>query len=95
MLCIIGRLPWAVGSCGVEEVGKLDSPQEGVFKFNLNRAAREKPGLAGIGGVLRNSKEAVLMLFSKQVSIKQSNEVDVMAILEALRLYAMFFVVTS
>lgn len=71
------------------------SPQEGVFKFNLNRAAREKPGLAGIGGVLRNSKEAVLMLFSKQVSIKQSNEVDVMAILEALRLYAMFFVVTS
>ena len=31
-------------------------PQYGVLKFNVDRAAKGKPVLAGIGGVLRNHK---------------------------------------
>ena len=35
-------------------------PIEGVLKFNVDGAARGKPGPSGIGGVLRNSEGFVL-----------------------------------
>lgn len=45
-----------------------------------------KPGLAGIGGVLRNDRGVILCMFSKGVGIRDSNEADVLAILETLRI---------
>lgn len=38
-----------------------------------------------IGGVLRNSNGEVLLLFSKNVGVKESNEAKVLVILEALQ----------
>ena len=53
----------------------------------MDGAAKGKWGLAGIGGVLRNHKGEVMYKFSKHVGIKNSNEAEVSAILEALRIY--------
>lgn len=46
-------------------------------------ATRGKSGLAVIGGVLRNDKGVVLCMFSKGLGIRDSNDADVFAILEA------------
>lgn len=62
-------------------------PPVGTLKFNVDGATKGKLGLAHIVGVLRNHKGEVLYMFSKHVEIKDSNEVDVLAILEALRIY--------
>lgn len=64
------------------------SPPCGVLKFNVDGAARVKPGLAGNGirGALRIHKGKVLFMFSKHVKFKESNETEVLAILEALHL---------
>ena len=63
------------------------SPPCGVLKFNVNGVSKRKPGLASIGGVLRNHKGEVIYLFSKHGGIKDSNEAEVLAILEALRVF--------
>ena len=52
----------------------------------MDGASKGKPGLVGIGGVLRNHKGEVIYLFFKHVGMKDSNEADVMAILEALHI---------
>ena len=61
-------------------------PSPNVLKFNVDGAARGKPGPANIGGILRNYKGDVLFMFSNYIGIKDSNEVAVLAILEALRI---------
>ena len=53
----------------------MHSPS-GVLKFNVDGATRGKPGLVGIGGVLRNHKGEVMYMFSKHVGIKDSKEAD-------------------
>lgn len=55
-----------------------------MFKFNVDGAARGKSRLAGIEGVIRNSKREVLFIFSKHLGVCDSNEADVLDILEAL-----------
>ena len=65
------------------------SPPFGSLKFN--GASRGKPGLACIGGVLRNFKGEVVFVFSKHVGIKDSSEAKVLVILEALRIYYSFY----
>lgn len=66
-------------------------PKEGELKFNVDEAARGKPGLVGIGGVLRNSLGVVVTLFSKHVGIMESNEAQGQVILEALCLFSSSF----
>lgn len=44
-------------------------PSEGVLKFNVDGAARVKPGTAGLGGVLHNIKGVVFVTYSKHVDI--------------------------
>lgn len=39
------------------------------MKFNANGAAMGKSGLTGIGGVLRNTKGDVLLMFSKHAGV--------------------------
>lgn len=58
-----------------------------MLKFNVDRAARCKPGLGGIGEEMLNDKEEVLCLFSKGVGVKDCNEAEVLTILEALRIF--------
>lgn len=50
-------------------------------------AAREKPWLAGIGGVHRNEKGYGLFMFSMHVVFKDTNEAEVPPILEAIHIY--------
>ena len=55
--------------CGPVDVKKAihwSPPPLGVLKFNVDGAVRGKLGLAGIIGVLRNSKGEVLLMFLKQ-----------------------------
>lgn len=54
----------------------------------MDGASRAKPGPAQVGGVLRNCKGEVLLMFSKYVGVCDSNEAEVLAILEALRIYS-------
>lgn len=62
-----------------------------MLKFNVDGATRGKPSSAGIGGVLRDDRGAILCLFSKGVRIRYSNKAKVLAILEALRIFSQSF----
>lgn len=42
-------------------------PLNGILKFNVDKASRGKLGLTEKGGVLRNCKGEVLLMFSKYV----------------------------
>lgn len=57
------------------------APLLGVLKFNVIRAAHGKPGLIGIGRVLRNHKGEFLYMCSKHIGIKDSSEEEVLTIL--------------
>lgn len=74
-----------------EEGGSLEPTPSGVLKFNVNKTTRSKPGLPGIGGVLCNDMGEILCIFSQGVGVKDSNEAEVMAILEALRIFSCSF----
>ncbi|XXG74166.1 hypothetical protein AAC387_Pa07g2955 [Persea americana] len=74
--------------CGVKKVMLWAPPNVGLLKFNVDGAAKGKPEPAGIGGVLRNSGGLVLVMFSKHVGTMESNRVEVLAILEAVRIFA-------
>lgn len=52
----------------------------GRLKFNVDRAVREKVGPGSVRGVLRNELGMVLVFFSKNVGIMESNEAEVVAI---------------
>lgn len=62
-----------------------------MFKFNVDGATRVKLGLVGIGVVLCNRRKDVMLVFSKEVGIRDSNEVDSLKILEALWLFSTCF----
>lgn len=47
---------------------------------------RGKPGPAGMGGVLHNNGD-VLLMFSKPIGVRDSNKAEVMVILETLRIF--------
>ncbi|KAK3206435.1 hypothetical protein Dsin_020481 [Dipteronia sinensis] len=61
-------------------------PLMGTFKFNVDGSARGSPGMAGIGGVLRDSKGKVVCLFSLGVGIMDSNSAEILAIKKAVEL---------
>lgn len=57
----------------------IGCPLQLVF-LNIYGVARVKSRLAGIGGVLRNHKGKVVLMFSKNASTKKSNEAEVMLV---------------
>lgn len=48
-----------------------------VLNLNVNREAKGKPNSVGIGGVLCEEKENILVAFSGQVGEMDSNEADI------------------
>ena len=66
-------------------------PPSGWLKFNIDGAAKGKPAPAGIGKVIMNDKGEVLFMFSKNAGIKESNEAEVLSILEALKIFFFYF----
>ena len=63
------------------------NPEIGFMKFNVDGAARGKPGPAGIGGVLRDVDGKVWMEFSNSIGVSESNEAEICAIRKALLLF--------
>jgi len=57
-----------------------------VLKWNVDGSSPGKPGMAGIGGVLRDCNGKVICLFSIPVGIKDSNEAEFIAVVKALEL---------
>lgn len=70
------------------------SPPIVVLKYNVDDAAHGKLRPAGVGGILRNHTWEVLLMFFKYVGVKDSNEVEVLTILEDLCIYALSFLGT-
>lgn len=58
-----------------------------LLKFNVDGAVRGKPGLAGVGWILCNSNGDVFIMFLKHIGYMDSNEAEVVAILEAIQIY--------
>ncbi|KAK2657460.1 hypothetical protein Ddye_010512 [Dipteronia dyeriana] len=70
-----------------EWVGDLRNGSAGDnLKFNIDGSSRGKPRLAGIGGVLRDSKGKVFCLFSFSVRTADSNAAEIWAIQKAVEL---------
>ncbi|XVF74827.1 hypothetical protein PTKIN_Ptkin13bG0142100 [Pterospermum kingtungense] len=55
-------------------------PEAGFVKFNVDGSSIGKPGLAGIGGILRDHEGMELIRFSKHIGIHDSNEAELMAV---------------
>ncbi|KAK3206173.1 hypothetical protein Dsin_020219 [Dipteronia sinensis] len=73
--------------CQVSEVWCASSC--GTFKSNVNGLARGFPGLAGMGGVLRDSVGKVLCLFSIFLGSQDTNAAKIMSIGKACELISM------
>ncbi|XP_022769485.1 uncharacterized protein LOC111312959 [Durio zibethinus] len=78
-------------SCGdfmiLLSVGRASyPPSEGFLNFNVDGAARGKPGQSGCGGVPRNEEGQVVALFSGPLGIQDSNIAELMAIKMALEI---------
>ena len=71
-----------------EEINPLVCPFGWGFKVQFGWRFKGKPGQARIGGVLRNSKAKVLLMFSNNFGVCDSTEAEVLAILESLWLFS-------
>lgn len=63
-------------------------PKEEWLKFNVDGAARGKPGKAGCGGVLRDGRGDSHGIFYGPLGILDSNMTELYAISKALQVYA-------
>ncbi|EEF29695.1 conserved hypothetical protein [Ricinus communis] len=61
-------------------------PLANELKWNVYGSIIGKPGIAGIGGVLRNAEGLFIALFSCPIGIKDSNDAEVHAICKAFEL---------
>jgi hypothetical protein len=61
-------------------------PSADILKFNVDGSTLGKPGLASIGGVLRDSTGMILCIFSCFLGILDSNTTELLAITRALEL---------
>lgn len=83
-ICTIGRLPFLCnGPSKGRSLAQQVPPLEGFVKFNVEGAAKGKPGTGGNSGSLEICEGEVLMMLCKNIGIKDSNKVGVLAILVA------------
>ncbi|EOY23054.1 Uncharacterized protein TCM_015057 [Theobroma cacao] len=74
---------------GQERKGiQWDKPRYGQMKFNVDGAARGCPRPTGIGGILRDHRGEVKIIFSKPISETDSNFAEMMAIKEAFLIFS-------
>ncbi|XVE93623.1 hypothetical protein REPUB_Repub01dG0210000 [Reevesia pubescens] len=58
-----------------------------MLKFNVDGAARGKPGSAGCGRVLWDSKDMVIGIFLRPLGVLDSNVAELNAIKCALKIF--------
>ncbi|XP_022748780.1 uncharacterized protein LOC111298243 [Durio zibethinus] len=63
-------------------------PLERVWKVNIDGSAFGKPSPTGIGGVICSWKGKVLLMFPKNVGVKDSNLVELLEVVETLTIVA-------
>lgn len=61
-------------------------PPRGWLKWNVDSWMRSKFGLAGVGGVLRNTEGQILCLFSSASSKMESRESELKAVRKAMEI---------
>ncbi|KAK2651456.1 hypothetical protein Ddye_011312 [Dipteronia dyeriana] len=61
-------------------------PHIDSFKFNVDGSAKGSPGLAGIGGVLRNHRENIICTFSDNIGSQDAFTAEVLAIARTCRI---------
>eukprot|EP00268_Persea_americana_P057715 TRINITY_DN69303_c0_g1_i1.p1 TRINITY_DN69303_c0_g1~~TRINITY_DN69303_c0_g1_i1.p1 ORF type:complete len:130 (+),score=9.32 TRINITY_DN69303_c0_g1_i1:46-435(+) len=76
------------GPLKVRKVVAWSPSSFGMLKFNINGALRSKSVSTGIGGVPWNWNGEVLIMLSKNVQVFYSNEAEVLAIWEGLKLFS-------
>lgn len=80
-----------VGGCLKVRKHERTPPPMGALTLNVDGAARGKRGRASIGGVLCNHGNLILFSFSSFIGVKDLNEAEILAILEAIRLFNVSF----
>ena len=65
---------------------KWQHPPEGGLKLNFDGASRGNPGMAGIGGVLRNQHGEILHIYFKALGESTNNEMEFAALEHGLRI---------
>ena len=68
----------------ISRVRRWSTPLQGVLKINTDGSSKGNPDLAGIGGMDRDSKGDVQLVFSIYKGHHTNNLMEVMAILYAL-----------
>ncbi|XP_077212809.1 uncharacterized protein LOC143847908 [Tasmannia lanceolata] len=66
---------------------KWTPPPEGWFKLNFYGSSRGSPGMAGVGGVIRDHNGSIIM--SSPAGVCDANEAEVSVLLVALKWYAL------
>lgn len=61
-------------------------PPIGFLKLNFDGASRGKPGLAGIGGIIRNHEGKILHIYNKALGKGTNNEMEFVATERGLRI---------
>jgi ribonuclease HI len=61
-------------------------PEEGWVKLNFDGASRGNPGVAGIGGIIRNWKGEIISKFSQPIKPTTNNMAECLAALEGLKI---------
>lgn len=61
-------------------------PPVGFLKLNFDGASRGNPGLAGIGGIIRNNVGEILHIYSKSLGEGTNNQMEFVAMERGLRI---------
>ena len=76
------KVPLRVKS--VRTVKSWKYPPFGSMKFNVDGFSRDKLGLTGIDGVLKDNTIAVIIVFSKAIEVVDSNVAKLLVVREAM-----------
>lgn len=63
-----------------------EPPPLGWFKLNIDGASLNNPGMAGIGGVIRNHKGEFVAAFAKNIGIATNNKAELWALKQGLKI---------
>ena len=70
-----------------EAIVSVNFPLESL-KFNVDGSTKDKLGLAGIGGVLRDNAAAVKIVFFKAIGVVESNVAELLVVWKVICIYA-------
>eukprot|EP00253_Pinus_taeda_P035656 PITA_35656 len=83
---LLNSCEWASQLCRTSsQTHNWHLPPEACFKLNFDGASRGNPGIAGIGGVIRNHKGDITHIFCRSMGECTNNEAEFVALEQGLR----------